>query len=98
MRPSLVTNHRVPLMIVILVSLASFLVGSTFTGGSHLSLLVIPHSTVVWGLLMIGVAVSAPVVWRRGKTALGERGFESNLVPPGEVLSVPFGPRTLINC
>ena len=33
MRPSLVTNHRVPLMIVILVSLASFLVGSTFTGG-----------------------------------------------------------------
>ena len=35
---------------------------------------------------MIGVAVSAPVVWRRGKTALGERGFESNLVPPGEVL------------
>ena len=42
MRLSLVTNHRVPLRIVILVSLASFLVGSTFTGVSHLSLLVIP--------------------------------------------------------
>ena len=86
MRPSLVTNHRVPLMIVILVSLASFLVGATFTGGGHLSQFVIPHSTVVWGLLMIGVALSAPVAWRRGKTALAERGVESSLFTPGAVL------------
>ena len=47
MRPSLVTNHRVLLMIVVLVSLASFLVGSTFTGESHLSLLVIPQGVPV---------------------------------------------------
>ena len=86
MRVSLVTNHRVPLIIVILVSLASFLGGLTFTGVSHLSLFVIPHSTVVWGLLMIGVALSAPVVWRRGKTAVVERGYDSSLVAPGEVL------------
>jgi anion transporter len=86
MRPSLVANRRVPLMIVILVSLASFLVGLTFADVTDLSLFVIPHSTVVWGLLIFGVALSAPVAWRRGKTALAKRGVESSLATPGEVL------------
>ena len=49
MRPSLVANRRVPLMIVILVSLASFLVGLTFADVTDLSPFVIPHSMVVWG-------------------------------------------------
>jgi anion transporter len=54
--------------------------------GRYQSLLATPHSAVAWGLLMVGMVLSAPYAWRSGKAVLVNSGFERALTATGEVL------------
>jgi hypothetical protein len=70
------SSRSVPLGMVLVLSLLSFLIGVALTGLRHLPLFAL-QPNLVWGLLLVGLSLSLPYAWRRCKATLLDRTSES---------------------